>query len=98
MKKFTFKTVKPTGKWKSFDNPQHLIKLDGSEVGTISYKDFKIRLMVIKKDITEDGNKNCIWKWIMLKKEFNSLDEAKIFLNNNINQILKQWELYKITD
>ena len=95
--KFTFKTIKPTGKWKSFDNDNHIIKLNKKEVGYIiddDKKPFEIRLAVIKKDILEDGNANCVWKWITLKKESETLQEAKDFLNENINAILEKIEIY----
>jgi hypothetical protein len=50
--------------------------------------------MVIKKDILEDGNKNCPWKWIQLKQESSSLEEAKEWLNENIDLVLGSFELY----
>jgi hypothetical protein len=93
--KFTFKKEKATGKWKSFDHDWHWIKLKKKEVGTISDSPpFHIRLMVIKKDINEDGNPNCVWRWITLAKESNSIGEAKDYLNNHIETIMELCELY----
>jgi hypothetical protein len=87
--KFTFKTDKPTGKYKSFDRPIHNVKLEGIEVGRINPDaPFKIRLRVTKSNINEDGNPNCPWKWIQLKKESESLQEAKDFLNSHCDDIL----------
>ena len=95
--KFTFKTEKPTGKWKSFDKPHHIIKLNKKEVGNIIHgKQFTIRLLVIKEDIMSDGNPNCEWKWITLLAENNTLEDAKFYLNQNIKQILGYWNLYSI--
>ena len=92
---FTFKTVKPTGKWRSFENDQHLIKLDKKEVGRIDCDPpYKIRLAVVKTDINEDKNPNCTWKWIILKHQSSSLAEAKEFLNENFLSIIKQFPLY----
>jgi len=92
---FTFKTTKPTGRYRSFSNDHHDIKLQKVEVGTIDYEaPFKIRLMVVKADIMEDGNKNCPWKWMRLKKEFTSLQEAKDWLKANYEQIRKQINIY----
>lgn len=89
MKKFTFKTEKPTGRYKSFQPTFHYIKLDGKWVGNITDDSpHQVRLQVIKKDINENGNPNCSWKWVALKKQFKSLDEAKEYLNKNFNQIL----------
>ena len=89
--KFTFKKYIPTGRYRSFERDYHEIKLKNQVVGNIkeSRKDYKfsIRLMVDKKDITEDGNPNCIWKNIIFKKKFNKVDEAKEWLNNNFDRI-----------
>jgi len=67
--KFTFKTEKPTGAYRSFFSENHYIKLNKKQVGAIADRTWKIRLMVFKDDINEDGNANCQWKWISLKKE-----------------------------
>ena len=92
--KFTFKTERPTGKWKSFSATWYYIKLDGKEVGSIGEdKPHKIRLMVVKDDINSDGNPNCPWKWITLKKESETMDAAKEWLNNNIAEITTKWKL-----
>jgi len=92
--KFTFKTEKPTGKYISFYNDHHLIKFKRIKVDYFSNEPFyKINLKVIKKDIDEDGNPNCKWKWITLKKESESLQEAKDYLNQNIDKILEKYEL-----
>lgn len=93
--KFTFKTIKPTGRWRAFDNTYHYVKLKNKTVGTINNdKPHKIRLQVIKSDINEDGIPNCIWKWVTLKKESDSVEEAKLFLNRFIETILEKYSLY----
>ena len=97
MKKFTFKTNKPTGKYRAFYSAHHDIKYDKKVVGRI--KDgmpWKIWLMVVKKDINEDGNPNCPWKWIRFKQESNSLQDAKEWLNKESTRavIEKTWELW----
>lgn len=97
MKKFTFKTEKPKGKWSSFYPTQNHIKLDKMKVGSIDDNDpYKIRLMVIKDDLMEDKTPNCQWKWIELKKKSKTLQEAKDFLNENIDLILMTYKLFKI--
>jgi len=94
--KFTFKTDKPTGKWRSFEPTFHYIKLKGKEVGTIDDKSpHKIRVAVIKDDINEDGNPNCEWKWCTLKGRFDSVEAAKIYLTENADKIQKELPLYK---
>jgi len=86
--KFTFKTEKPTGRYRSFDTETHYVKWNKVEIGTISPETpFTIRLRVMKKDMTEDKNPNCPWRWIKLKQQSISLDEAKKYLNDNIKLI-----------
>jgi hypothetical protein len=93
MKNFTFKTEKPTGRYRSFDSNTNYIKLNKIEIGTISDEaPFIIRLRIIKTDIMENGNKNCPWKWIRLKKESASLKEAKEFLKNNVTGIITKYK------
>ncbi len=97
-KKFTFKTTKPTGRYKSFYSPYHEIKLNKKVVGNISDADFQIGLMVYKNDIMEDGNPNCSWKWIWLKHKSETLELAKTFLNDNIDSILDKYDLHSSND
>jgi len=92
---FTFKTKQPEGKWKSFYKPTYHIKLNKKEVGLINADlPHKIRLQIIKTDLNEDGNPNCSWKWITLKKESSNLQEAKDFLNSNFEAVLRQYNLH----
>jgi hypothetical protein len=104
--KFTFKKVINTGRWKSFQPESCTIKLNKKVVGsineikTVGYTvedigKFYIRLMVIKKDIMEDKNPNCTWKNITFKLRFNTMDNAKEWLNNNLEGINKTYNLYK---
>ncbi len=90
MKKFTFKTEKPKGygRFNFIHQSMHYIKLNGKVCGSIDDKHpHKIRLTVIKKDIMEDGNGNCTWKWITLKQESDTLDLAKEYINLNFELI-----------
>ncbi len=85
-KKFTFKTNKPTGRFSSFDNPSHDVKLNGKEVGTINDQaPHKISLYVMKTETITDNNPNCPWKRITLKQESTSIQEAKDWLNTNFD-------------
>lgn len=96
---FTFKTIKPTGKYRSFEDDYHQIKLNKKVCGDIGYKKpYKIGLQVIKNDIFEDGNPNCIWKWITLDKKSESLQEAKEFLKNNFKLINDKYKIYTNDD
>jgi hypothetical protein len=87
--KITFKTNKPTGKWRSFGTTTHDIKYGGNVIGTIDDdKPHKIRLMVKKVDINEDGNPNCDWTWKVIKKEFEDVTSAKKYITDNAESIL----------
>jgi hypothetical protein len=74
------------------------IKLKGIYVGIFgknhSNEKFDIRFQIIKKDIMEDGNPNCEWKWITLKYKTSSSQEAKDFLIKFSEEIQKKFNLY----
>jgi len=92
--KFTFKTHREKGSYAWLHKPYHNVLLNKNQVGSIDDdKPHTIRLMVMKADIMEDGNPNCPWKWIGLKKESESLDKAKEFLNENIDVILTKYKI-----
>lgn len=98
MKKFTFKTEQPTGRYRSFDKPTYHIKYDKKEVGYIKLeKPHKIHLQVLKteEDLKKsENNINCEWRWLRIKYEFESVDAAKLWLNENIEKILNAFSLY----
>lgn len=96
--KFSFKTEKATGRWKSFQNDYHIIKLNKKQVGLIDDNTWKIRLMVIKDDIYEDNNPNCIWKWVVIKNEFGTLQEAKDWLNTNFKYLNEKYKLHQLEE
>jgi len=91
--KFTFKTHKETGSFAWLHKPYHNVLLCKNKVGSIDHdKPHQINLMVMK-DIKEAENSNCLWKWIHLKHESESLDEAKTFLNENIEAIMTKYTI-----
>jgi hypothetical protein len=94
---FTFKTTKASGSYAAFQSEYHEIKLKKKMVGTISNRGegYKIHLRVIKEDINENGNPNCVWKNVTLKKTSDTLQEAKDYLNSNFEQIINQFPLYQ---
>ena len=97
MKKFTFKTNKATGR--HFTPNHHYIKLNKKKCGSIDYKSpHRINLMVEKKDVNEDGNPNCEWKWIKLNKESKTLQEAKDFLNTSFEVIISKYLIHCLND
>lgn len=98
-KKFTFKTERPTGKYKSFFDTYILIKLDGKIVGFFSGGESKtIGFHVVKDDILEDNNPNCVWMNKFIKKPSTDIQEVKEFLNNHFQEIINKFNLYKLED
>ncbi len=94
MKKFTKKTDKPTGRYRSFYDPIHHIKYNKKEVGSIEHKTWRIKLKVVKNAKITDDNPNCPWKMITLKYRPSSLEDAMDYLNNNRERIFKSFEIY----
>lgn len=93
--KFTFKTTKPTGRYRSFGVPFHDIKLNGVVVGSIGdEKPHAVRFMKVKADIMEDGNAHCAWKWARIKREFESIDHAKTWILENSETIQNQINIF----
>ncbi len=91
IKKFTFKTSRPTGRYRSFYPDTHYIKIGKAIIGMIGDKPpHRIKLKVIK-DIIEG---NCDWKWITLAAEFESVDAAKIFMADKFEAVNKQFKLH----
>lgn len=98
---FTFKTTNPSGRFGWLDKPHHDIKVNKKVVGSIVEptrdsinRAFKVKFMIVKKDIMEDRNPNCDWKWMTLKKDFTSVDEAKEFVNKYFNEITEKYPLH----
>lgn len=97
-KKFTFKTDKPTGRYRSFEKNYHHIKYNKVEVGYIDdIEPYRIRLQAMKteEELEEKGDdvSNRNWKWIVLARKNNSVKEAKEWLNENKDIIFAKYNL-----
>jgi hypothetical protein len=55
-----------------------------------------VRFSVKKIDIMEDGNPNCVWRWVHLIQKFDSEELARHFIKEHINQIFEHWNIYDI--
>ena len=82
-------------------DPDIDIKINGLICGYISHPDWtsksgeiRIRLMVYKEDINEDGNINCPWRWVTLKYIPEDDSQAREFLKNNVDKIVENLNLY----
>ena len=88
----------------SWEDPSCTIKMNKKIVGSITVKKrwtnapYIVMFMIVKSDINEDGNPNCEWKWITLKKEYATIQDAKQRLNENIDKITRSFNLYQMED
>jgi uncharacterized alpha/beta hydrolase family protein len=90
----SFKTERPTGRYRSFDSSSHYIKLNKRKIGTIHPDTWQISLMVMKTDKITDDNRNCPWRWITLKRKSNSLEDAKAWIQTNISRLVENYEFH----
>jgi hypothetical protein len=76
------------------------IKLRNKKVGQISapnwLKDWEIWVTVLKKDIMEDKNPNCEWRNVRLAILPVSDEDAKEYLQENIEKIIEKFTLYSL--
>jgi len=96
-----------TFKREIFDNrwigqPSVDIKLNKKVIGSISApRNFlqrnywQIGYAVVRKELMEDGNPNCKWRWITLELKHDNLNLAKEFVRKEENNILKQFNIRK---
>jgi hypothetical protein len=95
--KFTFKKEEPHGRYKSFDSTTYLIKLKRKKCGYFFEKHSeitKVYFSIEKDEKHDDGNPNCSWMNISLKKEFKTAEEVKAFLINNTEAINNKYKLH----
>lgn len=93
---FTFGSFLPTGqhrstgRFRSFYPSLYDVKLFGKICATIYYHNdnqtYSIHLKIQKTSESFD--------WVILNYDFNSLNEAKKFLNRNKNKIVDTFDLY----
>ena len=96
MANFTFKTEKPEGRYRSFFRTTHHIKLNKINVGQIDFRNgkWKVSFMLIKSDIMEDDNPNCVWMWKRLVPEFDNVEQAKSWVKVNSDYIQQTLPIY----
>lgn len=101
MPKFTFKNgERPKGLAKIGWTNSPSIKLNGKKVGYISGSSYSnhytLRFSVMKTPTLDDGNSNCAWMWITLPWTCLSIESAKEYLNEHIDEILKSYTLKQL--
>ena len=86
--RFTFKTTRERWNETSYE-----IKLRRKVVGEFIYSSgvWKIKFMVVKADL---NTTNCRWIWTTLRHSAKTLDEAKLFVNDNIIAITSKLTLF----
>lgn len=89
--KFTFKTIKATGPYRSFYRDSYDIKLGGIVCGSI----FESQLGVYRVSIrVKDANSSGGWRNATLKARFNTVQAAKDALNESFDSITQAWEIH----
>jgi hypothetical protein len=86
---------KPTGLARiAFNRGCNIIEKDKC-VGRIDGNGLYVRVMVVKKNLDEDLNKNCKWRWITLDTpDFEDMNDAKTWAKDNWEQIKNTFDLY----
>lgn len=79
-----------------YPNSNTLIKVDNKIVGEIfaptwHSKDDLWHIYFMIKKIEPDDNANCDWKWIFLKKGFETEVEGRNFIKENLDKIAKKY-------
>jgi hypothetical protein len=54
---------------------------------------WKAQICVKKKDINEDGNPNCPWRWMYIIKKFKEESEARLYIKKNLKRIIEKYNL-----
>ena len=91
--KFTFKRNKQNGRFSSFYDVEIDIKYKTKIVGNVTDKSpYQIRLMIRKEKTTDDP---APFKWIALKKSFESLEDCLNWLRDNTTAICSKYDLYE---
>lgn len=90
--KFTFKTEKPTGKWRSFSPTSYYVKYGNDIIGNIYEEPWRVAIMVMKSNGVEGSNPNCPWMWLRFKDRFESLQAAKDWLNEHFKEITDKYK------
>lgn len=66
-------------------------KIKGKGFGTLDPPSIRgahvwtVRVMIMKPE--PDGNPNCDWKWLTFKRTHNSDEQARVWLQENIDRI-----------
>jgi hypothetical protein len=84
-----------------YPHPNTSIKIDGKKVGEISAptwmsKDDLWHIMFMVKKSKLDNNPNCDWRWIFLKKGFDTEIEGRNFIKENIMKIAEKYTFHFI--
>ena len=95
---FTYKKHRHSGRYRSFEPEFHDIKLKAKKVGYIAEpahfskeQGYGISFAV-KKDPTRE--QPAPFKWVSVKKRFSSVEDAKAFLVEHFDELIKELDLY----
>jgi len=92
--KFAFKKMKKEGRFRSFQKDVTDIKINKKVVGHITENDdflYSVSFSVKKQPTKSDP---ATFKWVVLKKKFESEKEARDYIQNCIERIVSQLDIY----
>jgi len=91
----TFKIHRPTGQYRSFDHSHMDVKVKKKECGTVYYNSkegkYRLQLAVVKESTEEEP---APFRNITLKIQFDSLDDAKVWITEHFSTITSKYNLY----
>jgi len=96
---FTYKKENPEGRYRCFHATTYNIKLKRKKIGFFFENHgnpIKIYFSIEKDETHNDGNPNCSWMNIHLKKEFKTVEEVKEFLKENFNYFINKYKFHTI--
>ena len=100
MKKFTFKKTIHEGQYRSFEKDHTTIKLNKKEVGYISEVEPRLyrAYFAVKRKLIEKTKKGSAFKWIYIRKVFESEKAAREFIKENNDKIQTNLNLHYFDD
>lgn len=99
--RLSFKKMAKEGRYRSFQKDYTEIKADGKYCGFISevgHEQYRVGFKILKKDILEDNNPNCVWRIFKCKSVYKNEDAARDWIKHNWKAISEKrglgYELY----
>lgn len=87
--KLTFKTHKPTGRYRSFYRPDIYIKHNRLKIGSIEADEPYVIRVTVKREPTKA--EPAPFRWITLAYKSKTLEESKRYAEENLERIINKY-------